>query len=97
MPKRKPNAAEKRHYSRVAEYGCVVCQRPAELHHVLRMAGKVTRRDPRYVVPLCDEHHRGRYGVHGLGSEEAFEIHHGLGAGFLRKWAAEQWDRTSHA
>ena len=78
MTKRKPNAAEKRHYTRVAEYGCIVCQAPAELHHVLRADGKETRRDPRFVVPVCPDHHRGRYGIHGLGSEAAFDDMYGV-------------------
>lgn len=30
------------------------------------------------VIPLCPEHHRGRTGVHGLGTK-AFPQHHGFG------------------
>lgn len=45
----------------VAELGCIVCQRPAEIHHV-RKNGE--GRDDRKVIPLCPDHHRnGGYGI----------------------------------
>lgn len=45
----------------VAELGCMITGKPAEIHHV-RKHGE--RRDDRKVVPLSHRHHRtGGYGV----------------------------------
>ena len=45
---------------RVAESGCVICGRPAEIHHVRRYGAP---RNGSPVLPLCPEHHR--HGGHG--------------------------------
>lgn len=71
---RAPNAAEKRHMDRLAQWACIACgERPVHLHHVMKAEGKQMRRDHRYVVPLCPDCHQGPLGVHGLGSEARFE------------------------
>lgn len=58
---------------RVAELGCCVCRRaldrpgePAEVHHVAEGSGL---RSDWAVAPLCQEHHRGATGLHGMGSK----------------------------
>ncbi len=59
-----------RHYETVASLGCLVCKRlgrgyvPAQLHHVAEGSGK---RDDFGTVPLCEAHHRGPAGIHGMG------------------------------
>ena len=64
----------KKHMSRVAELGCILCHKlglghtPAELHHVFDSAA----RSDWLVIPLDPEHHRGATGFHGLG-QRAFE------------------------
>jgi len=67
--------AEKEHFGRLADLGCILCIHlgygegsPAEIHHV-RRAGK---RSNAPVIALCREHHRGDTGIHGLG-RKAFE------------------------
>lgn len=73
MAKKGKTAEERRHMSRVAEIGCILCIRlgygetPAELHHIRRGAGMGMRSSHMSVIPLCPEHHRGNSGVHGLG------------------------------
>jgi hypothetical protein len=75
--------SERKHMSRVAQLGCAVCFRlglgetPAELHHPRRGAGMAYRAKHADVIPLCPEHHRGRTGVHGLGTK-GFEAHYGF-------------------
>jgi len=75
--------AEKKHMGKVAELGCVVCRRmghegtPAELHHPRRLAGGWGRSSHMTVIPLCPEHHRGKTGVHGLGTK-GFPDHWGF-------------------
>lgn len=64
------------HMGRVASLPCLVClSRPVEVHHV--RTGLLPK-DDRRVTPLCAEHHRGRWGFHGLGSERAFFAEHGI-------------------
>lgn len=63
------NKTKKRHYSAIAGLGCSLCrylgygETPCEIHHI-RRAGK---RENAPVIGLCQEHHRGNSGVHGLG------------------------------
>lgn len=58
MPK-KPSAADRAHFDKVASQGCLVCGAPATIHHVTASihGGRLTRRHDR-VVPLCPMHHQ---------------------------------------
>lgn len=79
--------AEKKHMGRVAELGCSVCRRmgypgtPAELHHPRSGVGMGKRSSHYDVIPLCPEHHRGKTGVHGLGTK-----------GFPKHWGFTEQD-----
>ena len=55
-----PNAMEKRHWTRVAEMGCLVCGGEATIHHVTGYADRMGRlpRSHQLVVPLCRHHHQ---------------------------------------
>ena len=64
-------AAGRRHKDAVAALGCLICGRPASIHHVSRgrrRPGDDTRlgRDDRYVLPLCDPgcHKDSGHGLH---------------------------------
>lgn len=76
------NKSEKKWMSAVAELGCLVCKRlghdgtPAELHH-LRAGQGWGRSSNFHVIPLCQTHHRGDTGVHGLGTKR-FPKHYGF-------------------
>lgn len=83
-----PTAEERKHLDRVAGLGCLICGSPASIHHLMTAPGKERRRDHRYVVPLCREHHQGDTGVHGLGSEAAFEALWGVD---LVWWGTTAW------
>lgn len=80
-------AAEKKHMSKVAALGCILCKRigyqgtPAELHHPRRGTGMGQRASNYDVIPLCLEHHRGNTGVHGLGTK-----------GFPKHWGFDEAD-----
>ena len=57
--------AEKEHLRRVAEMGCYVCSRPAEIHHIRHQTGLAMRSSHYETIPLCPEHHRfGKVSVH---------------------------------
>ena len=72
------SAAGKRHMSRVAASGCVLCRHlgyghtPAEVHHIREGQGAAQRASDLLTAGLCPEHHRGGTGLHGLGVK-AFE------------------------
>jgi hypothetical protein len=78
---------EKKHMSAVAELGCAVCRRmgyegtPAELHHKRSGTGAGRRSSHMDVIPLCPEHHRGKTGLHGLGTK-----------GFPKHWGFDEDD-----
>lgn len=74
---------EARYMSRVAEMGCIICERngyegtPAEVHHIRTGVGAGKRASHRDTIPLCPLHHRGNDGVHGMG-RKAWERHFGI-------------------
>lgn len=50
--------------ARVAALGCLICRRPAEVHHIRHQVGAGRRSSPYQTIPLCPEHHRhGNRGV----------------------------------
>ena len=65
------SVAAKRHLSRVAALGCLLCKRlgygetPAEIHHLREGQGMAQRASDFLTIGLCPEHHRGRSGSHG--------------------------------
>ncbi len=63
------------HLDYVRTLPCLVCGRRAEAHHD---RSGLRPKDDRKCVPLCDEHHRGRWGIHGIGSVEGFQLKHGI-------------------
>lgn len=57
----------KAYQDRVRELGCVVCEEKSgdvQLHHVESIRDGLSEYA---VVPLCEYHHTGAGGVHGLG------------------------------
>ena len=63
---KRPNAAERAYMGRVADLGCVVCQQPAQVHH-LTGAGMGLRAAHSEIIPLCMNHHTGNEGIHTIG------------------------------
>ena len=57
-------AAEKRHMGRVAELGCIICNEPAQVHHIRDGQGMSQRASNWLVIPLCHGHHIGALSVH---------------------------------
>lgn len=73
----------KRHKDRAAGIGCILCAllgmpgTPAQLHHPREGQGAAQRANDWLVIPLCDEHHTGKTGIHGMG-RSAFESRYRL-------------------
>lgn len=86
-----PNAEERRHEDRLRELPCIGCGAwGVELHHtMLECPGKRFRRDHRFQIPVCPACHRGRNGIHGLGSEAAWGLANGVDTAALavRLWS----------
>lgn len=53
-----PTKAERDHYTKVVEIGCIICQQPAEIHHLLTGKGMGMKSSNMDVIPLCPNHHR---------------------------------------
>ena len=80
----------------VASVGCVLCKHlglgytPAEVHHVESVRDEMS---DYATVPLCQEHHRGATGVHGL-RRRGFEMRYKLSdVDLLAMTAKEIWKR----
>lgn len=86
-----PGGLEVRHVARIAAMGCLVCGAPPHVHHV-KPTGGSRRRNHRMVAPLCETHHTGSRGFHGLGSNEAFERAYEID---LVEWAQREWQITA--
>ncbi len=62
MPRRS-SPADRAFMAAVAELGCILCGRPAEVHHIREFRFSQARASDREVLPLCEHHHRtGGYG-----------------------------------
>ncbi len=83
MAKRKSKTVnEKNHLDAVAALGCMVCRRlgfddtPCQIHHI-RSGQGWGRSSHFHTIGLCEPHHTGKYGVHGLGTK-GFPKHYGF-------------------
>ena len=68
----------KERFNKLSEYGCVICRRPAEVHHLIgfKYRGIGQKATDENTIPLCVEHHRGSQGIHHLGLK-TWEIAYG--------------------
>lgn len=65
--------AEHAHLSRVASLPCALCgAMPVHVHHLKEECGAGQRQSHYLTIPLCESHHTGGIGIHGLG-RKAFE------------------------
>jgi len=63
MPK-SVTAKEKAYMGRVAALGCIVCDSPAQVHHIREGQGMAQRASNYLTIPLCPEHHSGGFSIH---------------------------------
>ena len=82
MSKRKD---EQTWLNRVAELGCIICRRPAEIHHIGN--GTLGKRASNFeTIPLCPEHHRtGGHGVAVHAGRRTWEAIYGTEKGLLER------------
>jgi hypothetical protein len=78
--------AEKQHLDNVASLGCIICRRPAEIHHIRKGAGMAMKSSHFDAIPLCPDHHRnGGYGTAIHAGQKAFEEKFGTEEELLQK------------
>ena len=88
MSKRKLTQAEQYHQDEARAIGCLLgnrgyeCNGPRTIHHIAQGSGQ---RNEYNTVCLCNEHHQGSAGIHGMGSKAFIrlyrppgDIEHGL-------------------
>jgi len=83
-------AIERQYLGRVAAMGCVICRRPAEIHHLLSRKAMGKKRSNYDVIPLCPDHHRnGGHGVAIHSGVKTWEANFGTEEQLLEavKWA----------
>lgn len=84
-------SAEVIHKGKVAALGCALCHHihgphepgPVELHH--RRSGGWGKGDYKTLIPLCVNHHRGREGIHHMGTK-LWELEFGVTQQQLLDW-----------
>ena len=74
------NKAEKQHYDRLFQLGCIVCLRQGfgytapHIHHIRHGAGIGQKSNWQDAIPLCPNHHQhGGYGVALHAGQKEFE------------------------
>jgi hypothetical protein len=88
-------STERDHKDKVAALGCAYCHflhgshapDAVELHHY--RGGGWGKGDYTTLIPLCPEHHRGRTGVHGMGTK-AFDRESGTTQQELLDWTLQR-------
>lgn len=65
MKAKPPTKRQRERWEALRAYGCMVCRRPAQIHHLF--TGMGGRKDHSAVAPLCEEHHTGSAGLHQIG------------------------------
>jgi len=79
--KKPATKAGRDHMGEVAALGCLICHRPAEVHHI---AGHGMRASAFETIPLCPDHHRnGNDCVHA--GRRTFEAQFGTERELLSK------------
>ena len=80
--KKPATKAERDHMGEVAALGCIICRRPAEVHH---LPGRPLRNHWRCIA-LCPTHHRnGNIGTAVHSGRRSFEANHGTEDELLSK------------
>jgi hypothetical protein len=67
-----PNAQEKAYREWVRSFGCLVCGSDAAIHHIISNGFIRISKNHWLIAPLCQNHHQGDKGYHGLGSHNKF-------------------------
>ena len=89
MAKKTKTEAEKAYHSKIAGLGCILCESPAQVHH-LREGQGMGQRNHWLVIPLCPRHHTERHE-----RPDMFRIQHGGELYLLGKTLEKLFDSGS--
>jgi hypothetical protein len=79
---------EREHMSKVASLGCLICQRPANVHHIRPIGLGIGNRSSHYkTIPLCRDHHVGAFSIHN--TKRQFEDAYGTEEQLLHRTLKE--------
>ncbi len=82
--------ADKEHLARVASLGCIVCRRPATIHHIRAGQGMSQRSGAHETIPLCPDHHQhGGHAVAIHAGQKTWEAKYGTERKLLAQVQAE--------
>lgn len=80
------SVADKKHLDLVASLGCIICRRPAQIHHPRDGMGMSQRAPDSEAIPLCADHHTdGGLGVAIHAGQATFEERFGTETELLEK------------
>lgn len=91
---------ERKHMNAVSELGCAMCRHihgphapgPVELHHL--RTGGWGKGNVNTLIPLCVNHHRGKEGIHHIGTK-LWEREFGITQQQLLDWTLAQVGDTN--
>ena len=84
--KLKATKKEREYMTKMAATGCIICDRPAELHHPRHGSGIGQRSSHFDVIPLCCDHHRtAGLGIAIHAGIQTFESNFGTESELLEK------------
>lgn len=86
---------EKEYMNRVQSLGCIICRKPAQIHHPRFSQGMAQRASNYLVIPLCPDHHQhGGHGVAIHAGRQAFERLYGTELELLAQTIGEVYEKT---
>ncbi len=59
-----PRKSDQIYWQKLRDLGCIICGSPPAIHHC--GTGMGGRKDHKFILPLCYEHHQGSQGIHTL-------------------------------
>lgn len=71
-----PTAEQQRFHDDIRALGCLICHKPASIHHVhVNDSGRLTK-NHWLISNLCPDHHQGPQGIHMLGHTNFIALYH---------------------
>ena len=63
---------KKERFNRLAQIGCCICRKPAQIHHLIgiKYRGMGQKAGDEVTIPLCSDHHTGANGIHTIGRKK---------------------------
>ena len=73
MASKAPTAKQRLMWEEMRSGGCIVCGAHSLIHHCGTGGGG--RKDHDFCIPLCEDHHTRRNGIHTIGRRKFADLH----------------------